>query len=94
MRFYKISIDWVPTVQWPGVPAASQRDPVDSDGRLHNLLGGDHRMQCSPRTFLAGARNRGGDPDLEGGSPLVEAGEESDRLGEKVSTQGRLRVLD
>ena len=73
--------------------AASRRDSLDSHGRLHDLPGGDHRMQCSPRTFLAGARNRGGDDDLEGGSPLV-AGERSDQLGEKVSAQGRHRVLD
>ena len=75
-----------------GMPAASQRDPVDSDGRLDNLLGGDRRVQRRPRPLPARAGGRGGDAALEGGSQLV-AGEGNNQLEEKVSAKGRHQVL-
>ena len=75
-----------------GLPAASQRDPVDSNRRLNNLLGGDHWLHRRPRTLLAGEGHRGGDPALERGDELV-AGEEKDQLEEKVSAKGRHQVI-
>ena len=75
------------------MPTASQRDPVDSDGRVDNVPGGDHRVQRRPRALLARARSRGGDTALEGGSRLV-GGEGSDQLEEKVTAKGRHPVLD
>ena len=51
-----------------GVPAAGWGDPVGLDGRVHDLLGGDHRVQRGPRTLPSRAGNCGGDPALERGA--------------------------